>query len=378
MLQDILNFQVLQNAVRDYLIALATLFLGVLIIHLVRVLIVNRLKRWARKTGTWVDENLIQLFVKYLIPIAYLGLFYISIQTLTLNPTLAQAVHLVGIILLTLLGISWLSSLAEYGLRFYWMTRREANPTLERSLNALVPALRIVIWAIGVVFLLSNLGFDISAVVAGLGIGGVAVALASQGILKDLFSYMSILFDRPFELGDFIIVGEFLGTVEHIGIKTTRLRSLGGEQLIISNTDLTEARVRNYRRMQRRRVVFSLGVTYETGLSQLQIIPEMIRSIIEQTDDTTFDRAHFSEFGDYSLNFEVVYYVTSSDYNTYMDAQQHINLNLIQTFRQKGIELAYPTHIAYLSQQSGQEQDGNGSRAQTAQTDRKILASEPK
>ncbi|MEM8810584.1 MAG: mechanosensitive ion channel family protein, partial [Cyanobacteria bacterium P01_G01_bin.38] len=188
------------------------------------------------------------------------------------------------------------------------------------------------------------------AVVAGLGIGGVAVALASQGVLQDLFSYFAILFDRPFEIGDFIIVGDFIGTVEHVGIKTTHMRSISGEQLVLANTDLTSTRIRNFRRMQRRRIVFSIGVTYETGYAKIERIPAMIQAIVEQMSGVTFDRAHFLSYGDFSLNFEIVYFVETDDYATYMDAQQQINLGLKTAFEKEQIEFAYPTQVLYLSQ----------------------------
>ncbi len=197
--------------------------------------------------------------------------------------------------------------------------------------------------------MLDNLGFKISAVIAGLGIGGIAVALAAQAILGDLFSYFAILFDRPFEVGDFIILGEYLGTIEHIGIKTTRIRSLSGEQLVFSNTDLTSSRLRNYKRMGKRRVVFKLGVTYQTTLKQLKTIPGIIENIIKGVKDTTFDRVHFSSYGDFSLIFEVVYYVMSRDYNKYMDIQQVINFAIKKEFEAGGIEFAYPTQTLYLT-----------------------------
>lgn len=189
--------------------------------------------------------------------------------------------------------------------------------------------------------------------IAGLGIGGVAVALAAQAILGDLFSYFAILFDRPFEVGDFIILGDFLGTIEHIGIKTTRVRSLGGEQLVFSNTDLTSSRVRNYKRMGQRRVVFKLGVTYQTTLTQLETIPGMIEKIVKNVKNTTFDRAHFLSYGDFSLIFEVVYYVMSRDYNKYMDIQQEINFAVKKEFEAGNIEFAYPTQTVYLTKTAG-------------------------
>ena len=213
----------------------------------------------------------------------------------------------------------------------------------------MIPAIRVLIWLIGIVFLLDNLGFDISAVVASLGIGGVAIALASQGVLQDLFSYFSILLDRPFELGDFIIVGDYLGTVEYVGIKTTRLRSINGEEIIIANTDLTGSRIRNFKRMRSRRIVFQFGVLYETDTELLAKIPILIADIIDHPPNATCDRAHFAGYGEYSLNFEVVYFINTNDYNIYMDAQQQINLKIKSEFAKRNIEFAYPTQVNYFN-----------------------------
>ncbi|MCX7765301.1 MAG: mechanosensitive ion channel family protein, partial [Candidatus Sumerlaeia bacterium] len=183
----------------------------------------------------------------------------------------------------------------------------------------------------------------------GLGIGGVAVALAAQAILGDLFSYFAILFDRPFEVGDFIIIGDLSGTVEYIGLKTTRIRSINGEQVVIANTDLTNSRIRNYKRMERRRVVFRIGVRYETNLEQLKEIPVLIKNIISQIPEATFDRAHFFSYGDFSLVFEIVYFVNDRDYYKYMDIQQQINLKIKEEFARRQIKFAYPTQTVYLS-----------------------------
>jgi small-conductance mechanosensitive channel len=209
--------------------------------------------------------------------------------------------------------------------------------------------MQVVIWVGGFLFLIDNLGYDITTLVAGLGIGGIAIALAAQTILGDLFSYLVIFFDKPFEIGDFIVVEDKMGTVEYIGIKTTRLRTLGGEQLICSNTDLTNSRVHNYKRMQERRVVFGLGVIYGTRAAQLKIIPKLIRDIIESIDGTRFDRAHFKSFGDFSLNFEVVFYVLSADYNRYMDIQEAINTQIFEVFEKEEIEFAFPTQTLFMN-----------------------------
>jgi small-conductance mechanosensitive channel len=207
---------------------------------------------------------------------------------------------------------------------------------------------RVLLWTAILFLALDNLGVNITALVAGLGVGGIAVALALQNILGDLFASFSIVLDKPFVIGDFIIVGEYLGTVEHIGLKTTRLRSLSGEQVVFSNSDLLNSRVRNFKRMFERRVVFTLGVTYQTHGQKLAAIPAIVREIVEAQDQARFDRAHFKSYGDFALLFEVVYYVLSPDYNVYMDVQQAINLEIFRRFQQEGIDFAYPTQTVYI------------------------------
>jgi len=184
-----------------------------------------------------------------------------------------------------------------------------------------------------------------------LGIGGIAVAFASQSILADLFAFISIFLDKPFEVGDFLVIdADTKGTVEYIGLRSTRIRSLSGEMLIVSNRDLTAVKLHNYRHMERRRVVLRFGVLYETKVEQLKRIPEMVRSLIERIPEATFDRCHLDQLGDYSLDFECVYYVESSDFLVHMDVKHRILIELIELFRQEGIEFAYPTQVLYTYQ----------------------------
>jgi small-conductance mechanosensitive channel len=348
MFQDILQRTFFENRVLDYLIFLSILIGGTVAIQIIRRIVLNRLMAWAKKPTTPVDELLIEIVKKTVLPILYLGVLYFSIRSLTLAPRLTKVVDVLSMILLTIFGIRFLAALIRYSLETYWLKKEEATAR-QRTVKAIMPIVQVIVWGIGIAFLLDNLGVKISTVIAGLGIGGLAVALAAQAVLGDLFSYFSILLDHPFEIGDFIIVGDYLGVVEHIGVKTTRIRSLGGEQLVFSNTDLTNSRVRNYKRMEKRRVLFRIGVTYQTELQHLRGIPGIIRSIIDSMDDTVFDRAHFSEYGDFSLMFEIVYYVLSSDYNMYMDTQQQINLAINEEFIKRGIEFAYPTQTLYVT-----------------------------
>lgn len=207
--------------------------------------------------------------------------------------------------------------------------------------------LQTVLWALILLLILDNLGIDTTALVTGLGVGGIAAALAINNILGDLFASLSIVLDDPFEVGDFVIVGDLMGTVEHIGIKSTRIRSLSGEQIVFSNSDLLGSRIRNYKRMKERRVVFAVGIIYETPKDKLQEVTSWIRSIIESVENTRFDRCHFKSFGAYSLDFETVYYVLEPDYNVYMDIQQKINLAIFEKFEAEGIEFAYPTQMEF-------------------------------
>ena len=359
-MEDFLNTSILSNTVNDYVLAIATFIIALIVIYLIKSVVMSRLKKWARHTQTRLDDRLLSLIEQPTLLVLCLGSFYIAIDNLILHPIFRQSINVVCVITGTILTIQFLGSLVEYGTRLYLLKQR-AEPATEQTLSALVPAIKVVVWAIGIVFLLDNLGFDISAVVTSLGIGGVAVALAAQGILGDLFSYVSILFDRPFELGDFIVVGDMMGTVEHIGIKTTRLQSLTGEELVIGNTDITASRIQNFKRMARRRVVFNLGVTYTTTTTQMKQIPDIIQKIVEDVESVSFVRAHFASYGDFSLNYEIVYYVETNDYAVYMDVQQSIYLAIKESFEAEAIEFAYPTQMLYVDTLAAENQSQHSS-----------------
>ena len=211
------------------------------------------------------------------------------------------------------------------------------------SVNILRFVALLIVWVVAFLMLLANLGIEIMPLVAGLGIGGVAIALAVQNVLGDLFASLSIALDKPFRIGDFLVVGDDKGTVERIGIKSTRLRSLSGEQIVMSNGDLLKSRVRNYGLMYERRATFGVGIVYETPVEKVREVQRLLEAAIRAQEKTRFDRAHFAGFGDFALNFEAVYYVLDAQYNTFMDIQQAINLQLMQDFAERGIEFAYPT-----------------------------------
>lgn len=348
MMDEILGRTVFGNSVQTYAKAGIAIAGGLMVIWLVKTIVLRRLKKWAEKTDTAIDDFVILAVDKYLVPILYFGIFYLGLNGLHLNPAVSKALSAGASILVAIVGIQFVNALLRFAIFKIYLKKQPDQALLNNRFQSLMPAATVAIWVVGCIFLLDNLGFKISAIVAGLGIGGVAVALAASTVLADLFAYFVIMFDRPFVLGDFIILGDFMGSVEHIGIKTTRLRSLGGELLVFSNKDLTDSRVRNYKIMERRRVVFRFGVTYDTRLEQLQEIPPLVKNIIEKTPDTAFDRAHFFSYGDFSLIFEVVFYVLSADYNKYMDIQQEINFAIKREFDARGISFAFPTQTVHL------------------------------
>ncbi len=338
----------LGNTVTEWLIALAVLILAVCITLGLRWLSINRLEALTKNLHISFVNALTIALRKTSLVILFFPLLLFASGWLDLPAGLSRGLDILATIAFFLqLGI-WLSAITTTLIQHSRQQALTKNASAATSLSALSFVSRLLIWSVIILLTLDNLGIDVTALVAGLGVGGVAVALAIQNILGDLFASLSIIIDKPFEIGDFIIVNEYLGSVENIGLKTTRIRSLGGEQIIFSNSDLLSSRVRNYKRMQERRVVFSFGVLYQTPVDQLEEIPNLVRSIIEGLGAIRFDRAHFFKFSESSLDFEVVYYISSADYNTYMDTQQAINLALMREFSKRNVQFAYPTRSIYV------------------------------
>lgn len=283
---------------------------------------------------------------RFAFPSLILGGFYAAVAVLDLQGQAHAVASAVFVVLFSLVFIRFLIAVVNEAFRRAGQKHGRVDMSRIRPLRAIAV---FAVWIAGGLFLMDNLGLDITAVVAGLGIGGIAIALAAQAVLGDLFSYFVILFDKPFELGDFLIFGEFLGTVEKIGIKTTHLRSLGGEQIVLSNSDLTATRIRNYKRMQTRRVVFRIGVVYKTPPELLKEIPGLLRQVVEAQERVRFDRAHFASYGDWNLSFEIVYHVDDPDYNLYMDIQERINFAIYEIFAERGIQFAFPTSTVHVA-----------------------------
>lgn len=339
------------NTVREYLFAFGIIIGGILLVLAFKKLIIKRLQSWAAKTpGTW-DDFIVHSFSRFGIPIIEWTIIYWAIHLLELSDKAERTIQIATSIILTFYVLRLVSSivilLMESGVR-----RREHGEEKVKQLGGLMMIINVIIWFVGLVFLLSNWGIEVTPIIAGLGIGGIAVALAAQNILGDLFSYFVIFFDRPFEAGDFIIVDDKMGTIEYVGVKTTHIRGIGGEQIIIGNSNLTNSRIHNYKRMARRRIAFAIDVEYGTSFEKLQRIPSMLRSIVEQQQMVTFDRSHFASYKDWSLRFEVVYFVLSAEFNIYMDIQQNINLAIYQQFEKEKINFAFPTQTMLIKDET--------------------------
>lgn len=347
-MHNFFNQSFLGNSTWQYMSAIIALIIGIIAVNIFKKIILGRLKNWAEKNHRNIDDFFITGIEKTIIPLLYYGSFYLAVTSLNLNSKLAKFSDDVSIIIVTFFTIKIISSFLNFALSTY-LKRKSAGESKLKEIKGISTILNILIWMFGIMFLLENLGFNIGTVIAGLGIGGIAIALAAQTVLGDLFSYFVIFLDRPFEIGDFIVVENKSGTVEFIGIKSTRIRAIGGELLIISNKDLTNSRVHNYKKMEKRRIVFNLGVTYQTKAEQLTEIPVIVKEIISKQDDVKFDRGHFATYGDSSLNFEFVYFVIGADYNKYMDIQQNINLSIFTEFEKRGIEFAYPTRTILIT-----------------------------
>jgi small-conductance mechanosensitive channel len=303
-----------------------------------------------RAGGRWdelITETARATSLVLLLPVA----LYAGTTVLELPARLERLAELVAVLCLMLQAGLWLNRFIGHWMAHRIEATREQEPQGATALGLLGFAARVAAWLLLLLLALDQLGFDITALVAGLGIGGVAVALAMQNILGDLFASLSIVLDKPFVVGDFIVVDSLRGTVERVGIKTTHLRSLDGELLVFSNGDLLKSRIRNFKRMLDRRIEFTIGVVYQTPLEKLRCIPQWLGEIVGAQLRARLDRAHFKQYGDSALVFEVVYYVLDPAYNTYMDVHQAINLAIFERFGREGVEFAYPTRTVQLMHQ---------------------------
>lgn len=351
MIESFLDKYFFDNPIRDYLLSLLIFILGAILIFTFKRIVIKKFRKIVQRTESRIDDFILLQVERFIIPLLYLGILYFSVGILRIPSKIRQYIDSAAIAVFTFFIIRFLLLIINNSMKFFWKGRSDSSSD-QASFKGISTFVSILVWALGVVFLLDNLGFRISAVITGLGIGGIAVALAAQAVLGDFFSYFVIFFDRPFEIGDFISVDDKSGTVEKIGIKTTRVTSLAGEQIVFPNSNLTNSRLHNFKRMQKRRVPFSLSVVYSTPASLLAEIPPLIKSIIQGIDNTTFERAHFQSYGESGLKFEIVYFVTTPDFNKFMDIQQTINFRVYEEFERRGIKMAYPSRTLYIENYS--------------------------
>lgn len=346
----VLQYNFLDNTVLEYLIALGVFFLALTVLKIFKFSILRKFKKMAEKTAIEFDDLLIKIIDSVGWSVYFFLSFYIAIQFIKIPNIVSKAVYYIILITFIYYIVKAIQQLVDYGFeKMVAKKQREEKEEFDPSIiNLSKRIIKGLLWAFAIIIILQNLGYNISTLVAGLGIGGLAIAFAIQNILADIFSSFSIYFDKPFQIGDYIVIGDDKGIVKKIGIKSTRIETLQGEELIISNKELTGTRVRNFKKMEKRRILFNLGITYETPTEKVRKIPELIRDIFNKVDKADLSRVHFKTFEDSSLNFEVVYFLNSKEYNEYMDIQQKINLFIKEVFEEEGIDFAYPTQKIFV------------------------------
>ena len=337
------DVMVLGNSTSAWLAALGVLLAINIAVAAAKWGAIARLPRVAGQTATSLDDSVIEIARRTYQGLILLVSLHLASRYLILPDRVHEILRTIAILAAFLqLGL-WISGALIFWLGRYGARAAKTNASAATTIGALAFVGQLGLWSVVLLLALDNLGVDVTALVTGLGVGGIAVALAIQSILGDLFASLSIIIDKPFVIGDFITVGDYSGTVENVGLKTTRLRSLNGEQIVFSNSDLLSSRIRNYKRMYERRAAFTFGVHYQTTPEQLEQIPQMTEEIVRAQPLARFERAHFAKFGESSFDFEIVYWMIDPDYTRYMDVQQTINLALIRGFAAAGIHFANPT-----------------------------------
>jgi small-conductance mechanosensitive channel len=350
------------NTVQAWLTALGIGAVVVLVLRVVVTIAIRRLRTVSERTRNDIDDIFVDILAStkpfFLVVLG----FWAATRFLVLPANLLNVVRWTVAVVVVFQVAAWSNVAITALIRRRIEATVHADPAEATTMAALGFLIRLLVWTVLILAALDNLGIEIAPLLAGLGIGGIAIALAVQNVLGDLFASLSIVLDKPFVIGDFIVVGDMAGTIENVGLKTTRVRSLSGEQLVFANSDLLDSRIRNYKRMFERRNLFTIGVTYQTPRDQLQRIPTMIREIVESIEAARFDRSHFKSYGNFSIDFETVYFVRSPEYNVYMDVQQDINLRIHEAFENEGIEFAYPTQTLFIENGGSVEDRGANGR----------------
>jgi small-conductance mechanosensitive channel len=335
------------NTIQAWLIAIGIVLVGFSVLKLIKKTVISTLKKWAGKTATTFDDLIVAGVEKSIFPILYISLLYAGISYLSLSEKWEHRISVALWIVVMFFVLRMITACLRYFI-LSALKDKENSEVRQKQAGGLIIIFNFCIYIVGFIFVLDNLGYNMATLLTGLGIGGIAIALAAQAILGDLFSYFAIYFDKPFEVGDFVQVDDKAGVIEYIGIKTTRVRNPAGEQIVFSNQDLTKSRLHNFGRMEKRRVVFNFGVIYDTPIDKIKLIPDTVKEIINQQENVNFDRGHFTGFNHSSMNFEFVYYVLTPDFNFYMSTHQGIYLAILQSFEKMDVKFAYPTQTLFL------------------------------
>jgi small-conductance mechanosensitive channel len=337
---DVLWLTFMGNTLARWLVALAIAGSVFVILSILKRITFRRVRAWVQRTKSDLDDLVVDLFGRTW----YLLLLTVSVYAGSLvlaRPEIEVVLRAMLVVLLLAQAALWGAGVIRYATGRQLRRQGDKDPTAVATVYALGFFGRVVLWAVALLLILDNIpGIEVDTLIAGLGITGIAVALSVQTILRDLFAALAIHLDQPFVPGDFITVGEYWGTVLHTGIKSTRLRSITGEQLIFSNTNLLDSRIRNYERMDKRRVTFVIGVKPQTPYEKLVEIRQIVKGVIESQPQTSFDRVDFKELGASAFRFEIVYYLLTDDYNVFKDIQHVVNLELVRRFEQERIEFA--------------------------------------
>ena len=339
------------NTLAAYLTA-AGIFAAIWVgLRVFRAIILHRLRKLAETTETTLDDFLIGALERCIMPVLDIAAVYAALQSLALSERVGKAISVAWAVVLVVYVIRLAMAAIRHVLEQQLLSRPNGKERMGQ-LKGMMVVIGGALWALGAVFLLGNLGYDITAVVTGLGIGGIAIALAAQNILGDLFNYFVIFFDRPFEVGDAIRVDDKNGVVEQIGIKTTRIRSATGEELVISNTNLTASRIHNFRRLEDRRVTLTLGLTYGTPAERLRSVPAVVAEVLAARPKARLERVTFRNYGPSSLDFEVVYVVSERAAGPFFAVQHEVNLAIYEAFAKAGLEFAFPTQTVHLRKEA--------------------------
>ena len=307
------------------------------------------LPRFTRRTSSDFDDFVLRALSDAVIPFGVV----VTLLMVKTNLGLPGDVERAYDIVLRICGsVVIIRLINRIGIRFLQSIARRSDSDLEQLFKSLQPLIQALIWIVGALVLFQSLGVQLAAIWALLSAGGIGVGLALKEPAQELFAYLMILLDKPFTVGQFINVGSIYATVEKIGVRSTHLRSLRGEVVVMNNSALTSTTVLNFADMHTRRMIYSLGVTYSTSVDQMKAIPGWVEQIITATPNASFDRCHFTEFGDSSLNLELVYYIDTRDYTTALNAQQAVNLGIMECFAREGIDFAFPSRTLYLDSDS--------------------------